>query len=73
MPKQKNPTECPKCGTKFGLISDEPLYTDFTGKPALYYRKAARCSRHRCDQRYWWYPKTGRITRRNTEHYSDRR
>jgi hypothetical protein len=70
MAKQKNPTECPKCGTDMGLYLRVLFAVNFLGVPIWYGREAAQCNSG-CGQRFWWYPESGRITRRNTESYYD--
>jgi len=39
---------------------------DFDGVPHYGQRQAAYCNTITCDQRFWWHPKSGRVTRRNS-------
>ena len=60
-------TECPKCGAT--RISVEPRYitVHFDGTQLWgFVPVEAYCPRRRCEQRFWYHPKSGRITRRNS-------
>ena len=64
---------CPKCGNDeevwiktiaqvaFSIGDQNPPST-----PRFHRGKIEAWCAGRCDQRFWWYWKTGRITRRNT-------
>ena len=56
---------CPSCGVQDSIFLAYGPVVGLDGK--LYGgRREAFCSNMSCDQRYWYVPATGRITRRNT-------
>ncbi|KKN84486.1 hypothetical protein LCGC14_0289480 [marine sediment metagenome] len=64
-------TKCPQCDYDAIWVKDLSLCIAFDGTQIFYPRKVvAFCNTTTCDQRYWWYPTTGRITKRNIGPYS---
>ena len=55
---------CPNCGCD-SLFVHPSLALLYDGK-ILSRRQEAYCNSVSCPARFWWYPETGRITRRNT-------
>lgn len=69
--------ECPKCGCRFVVLDEEgcldlrklnkraPEYSGRKGVKMMCLRgRIDKVSSHYCDQRFWYYPETSRITRR---------
>lgn len=56
---------CPKCGVQDSIFLSRGPSVGLDGKLAGG-RTEAFCNSMFCDQRYWYYPTSGRITRRNT-------
>jgi hypothetical protein len=63
--------QCPKCGYHEIWILDSLLVNMETKEVVIpgynnerSNRAAARCERRTCSQKFWYYPKTGRITKR---------
>lgn len=56
---------CPSCGIQDSIFL---AYAPAVGLDGKFYggRREAFCNNVRCDQRYWYVPESGRITRRNT-------
>ena len=59
---------CPQCGYD-AIWVDQTFVVEFNGK-LVGGRMMGFCNTTACDQRYWFYPLTGRITRRNTGRFS---
>ncbi len=58
--------ECPQCDYDAIWVSNISFCVDFEGIQQFYPRKLyGFCNDTMCDQKYWYYPKTGRITKRN--------
>ena len=56
---------CPSCGVQDSIFLSHGPAVGLDGR--LYGgRTEAFCNNVSCDQRYWYYPRSGRITRRNT-------
>ena len=58
-------TNCPKCGEEYiwvdGVSFSVALADGWIGTTKL----PAECANPNCDELYWWYPRSGRITRRS--------
>ena len=57
--------KCPSCGGDSLFVQFGP-WIDFEGQAHYGGRVAAWCNNMECDQRFWWHPTSGRVTRRNT-------
>ncbi len=63
--------KCPQCDYDAIFVIDASFCVEFDGTQQFYPRKIpAFCNDSMCDQRYWYYPRTGKITKRNTGAYS---
>ena len=59
--------QCPACGCELTMLVAAFLLVDYDGSISpLQGRVEAFCAEEDCQQRFWWHPQTGRITRRNT-------
>lgn len=56
---------CPTCGAQDSMILRRAPAVTVDGS-LVGGRIAASCNNTQCDQRYWFHPRTGRVTRRNT-------
>ena len=66
-------TKCPQCDYDAIWVNDMSFCVEFDGtrRPMVFPRKIpAFCNTIECDQRYWYYPETGRITKRQIGPYS---
>ena len=64
-------TKCPQCDYDAIFVYDAYFCVEFDGIQRFPRGKIwAFCNDLDCDQRYWYYPKTGRITKRNTGQFS---
>ncbi|HAM40587.1 MAG TPA: hypothetical protein DCP69_04430 [Candidatus Omnitrophica bacterium] len=57
-------TSCPKCGAE-DITTTYPLQIAMSDSWIYAARVPAECNHIGCDQRFWWYPASGRITRRS--------
>lgn len=65
--KESTIKQCVKCGDVDSIfVPDLSLAVTHDGVVIWGGRQLAFCNNCQCDQRYWWYPRSGRITRRNT-------
>lgn len=56
---------CPTCGIQDSIYVDHHPVVGLDGK-LIGGRTEAFCNNTQCDQRYWFFPISGRVTRRNT-------
>lgn len=57
--------KCPACGAD-SMFAENGPWIDYQGQPHYGRRVPVYCNDIMCDQRFWWHPVSGRVTRRNT-------
>ena len=57
-------TECPACGCDTIFVARETFGVDLRTKLIIPAKVEAFCNQPTCGQLFWWYPKSGRVTRR---------